>query len=131
MSLGDVFKLKIDLEYEADLNEKNIKRFSVLLDSLAKEGYPTIDTGGKKRLFEEALIQTESKTKFSLNVTETKSIYEEAMVLFKNKKNKTKIGEKEIQEALDTMDKRFSLPRKKYYEDLKSGIYNHSLNTIK
>jgi predicted ATP-dependent protease len=128
MSLGDVFKLKIDLEYESDLNEKNIKRFSVLLDSLAKDGYPTIDTGGKKRLFEEALIQNESKTKFSLNVTETKSIYEEAMVLFKNRKNKSKIGEKEIQEALDTMDRRFSLPRKKYYEDLKSGIYNITLS---
>jgi predicted ATP-dependent protease len=126
-SLGDVFKLKIDLEYEADLNERNSKRFSMLLDSLGKDGYPKIDLSGKKRLFEEALIQNESKTKFSLNVTETKSIYEEAMVLFKNRKGNSKIGEKEIQIAIDTMDKRYSLPKKKYYEDLRSGIYNITL----
>jgi len=126
-SLGDVFKLKVDLEYEAEVKPENIRRFSMLLDSLGKEGYPRIDVSGKKRLFEDALIQNESKSKFSLNVSETKSIYEEAMVLFKNKKGKRTIGEKEIEMAIESMDKRFSLPRKKYYEDLGSGIYNIKL----
>lgn len=126
-SLGDVFKLKVDLEYEADVNPENIRRFSMLLDSLGKEGYPKIDITGKKRLFEDALMQNESKSKFSLNVSETKSIYEEAMVLFKNKKGSKTIGEKEIEKAIESMDRRFSLPRKKYYEDLGSGIYNIKL----
>lgn len=126
-SLGDVFKLKVDLEYEAEVKPENIRRFSMLLDTLGKEGYPKIDVSGKKRLFEEALMQNESKSKFSLNVSETKSIYEEAMVLFKHKKGNRTIGEKEIEKAIESMDRRFSLPRKKYYEDLGSGIYNIKL----
>jgi predicted ATP-dependent protease len=122
--LGDIFKLKIDLEYEIELNKKNISRFSVLLENLKVPKYPSLNLSGKKRMLEEALALNDSKTKFSLNISDIKSVYEEAMVLFKDKSLKNGLGTKEVKAAIDTIDYRFSLPKRQYYEDLKNGIYN-------
>ncbi|MDX1960070.1 MAG: AAA family ATPase [Leptospiraceae bacterium] len=123
--IGDIFKLKIDLEFEAELNKTNLHKFSILLDSLTVSEYPSINSSGKKRMMEEALLLNDSKSKFTLNISDLKSIYEEAMVKFKNKKS---LGYDEIDKAIEIINHRFSMPKRKYHEDLKNGIYNLSLS---
>lgn len=129
-NLHEVFKMKIDLEYEAELNKKNISRFSGLIDTLSLKDYPAPSLSAKKRLLEEALKLNESKSKFSLNVTDIKTMYEEAMVLSKSKKDVKgyTITDVDIDTAILNIEKRDSLPKKKYYEDLKNGMYNMTVS---
>jgi predicted ATP-dependent protease len=128
-NLHEVFKMKVDLETEAELTKKNIARFSNLIDTLSLADYPPPNPSAKKRLLEEALKLNESKTKFTLNIAEIKSIYEESMVFAKSKKDVkgASLNEADIELALQNIEKRESMPKKKYYEDLKNGMYNMSL----
>jgi predicted ATP-dependent protease len=128
-NLHEIFKMKIDLETEAELSKKNIARFSNLVDIMSKPEFPPPNFSAKRRLLEESLKMNDSKTKFSLNITAIKSVYEEAMVFSKSKKDQkgAMITEADIELAIQNIEKRDSLPKRKYYEDLKNGMYNMSL----
>ncbi len=119
----ELFKMRADLEYEAVLNEKNAGKFSFLIDSWGRESFPKFDSSAKKRLAEESLIQNESKTKISLNLADLKFVYDEAVVLGVRKKAKL-IKAADVDAAIKNLDFRFTQIKRKYYEDLKDGIYN-------
>lgn len=126
-NLGDIFKMKVDMEYEAEVDKKNIARFSALIDSLNFPGYPESGVDAKKRLLEQSLRLNESKSKFTLNITAIKTIYKEALVLAKAKNGtgkKVTISSDDIQAAIDNIDSRDEMPKRKYYEALKHGMYN-------
>jgi predicted ATP-dependent protease len=123
--VGKIFKMKVDLDYEVDLNPKNISTFSQALDSLVEKGNPGFHISAKKRLLEETLIQNENKEKFSFVFNELKSIYEE--MLLRQKNRNTDFTEKDIDFALDSIDERYSYPKKRYYDELLAGTYNIKL----
>ncbi len=127
-NLHEVFKVKIDLETEGEVSKKNLARFSNLIDVLSLPELPPPHLSAKKRIFEEALKINENKTKFSLNITKIKAIYEEAMTFAKSKKEQKGafITEADIELGLANIEKRESTYKKRYYEDLKNGIYNLS-----
>lgn len=118
---GKIFKTKIDLEDEAELTPGNISNFSKYIDSLKEEGLPDLDPSAKEVLLRDLLIQNESRTSFSLSFAESKAIYEEAIVLFPGKKS---LGANEVEKAIASLDSRYSLPKKKYYEELERGVFN-------
>ncbi|MCE9501867.1 MAG: AAA family ATPase [Leptospira sp.] len=122
--LRETFKMKIDLETDAEINKKNLNRFSLLIDSWGVEDYPKATLSAKKKLLEHASKINDSKTKFSLRLTEIKAIYEESMALSKAKKEVTKL---EIEAGIANIEKRNSLLKRSYYEDLKNGVYNLAL----
>jgi predicted ATP-dependent protease len=124
--LGDVFKIKVDLEYEADLNLENFHKFEGFIEYLARKMKIKIHRSGVQRLLEEALVFNENKKKFSLVVSDIKAIFEESVILAKEKKKK-EIREEEIELALKEIHKRFSGPKKRYFDALKHNIYKIQL----
>ncbi|MBE7413450.1 MAG: AAA family ATPase [Leptospiraceae bacterium] len=119
--LRETFGIKIELDYEAELSKKNINRFSLLIDNWVMEDYPKPVPSAKKRLLEYALKLNDSQSKFSLRLTEIKKVFEESLALGKAKKE---ITDAEIEAGIANIDKRNSLHRKKYYEDIQNGSYN-------
>ncbi|MCC6275635.1 MAG: AAA family ATPase [Leptospiraceae bacterium] len=122
--LSETFGMKIELEYEAELNKKNMNRLSLLVDSWTMEEYPKPVASAKRKLLEYALKLNDSQSKFSLRLTEIKKVFEESLALGKVKKE---ITDAEIEAGILNIDKRNSFHKRKYYEDLQNGSYNISL----
>ncbi|MCB1191041.1 MAG: AAA family ATPase [Leptospiraceae bacterium] len=121
MDLIDVFKMKIELEDEVNLNKNNITKFSILVDTFPKTGYPKANKKAKKRLLEESLRINESQLKFTSNIAYIQSIFSEVAVRSKNKKI---LSEKEVEIGIQSKEYRNSISKRKYYEELKNGLYN-------
>ncbi len=119
--IGDIFKMKVDLDYEAKATKENIQTFVKILDFLC----PKITPSGKKRLFEESLITNESRVKFSINQEDWKAIYEEASALFPDK---SELTEQEIHSAIENINSRVELLKKKYQDAVSWKILNHSVS---
>lgn len=118
--IDQLFTMKIELDFEAELNKTNIQRFSALIDSLHQKGYPIANTKAKKRLLEEALRLNESKTHFSMAMSSIKSLLYESMTIAKQKKE---MNDLDIEMGHNNIESRNSLTKSKYYNDLKNGVY--------
>jgi predicted ATP-dependent protease len=118
--LHEVFPIRIDLESEAEINKKNISKFFTLVDTFSRDSYPKANPSAKLRLLEEALRANESKNRFSLKLSLSKSILEEAMVLFSEKKE---VNSKDIEFSIQNIEKRNSIFKRRYFDSLKSGDY--------
>lgn len=122
--LHEVFSFRVDMADEADLTKKNNAKFFTLIDTFWKKDYPKANNLAKKKLLIEALRINDSRSRFSLKLAEIKSIYEEAMVLFSDKKE---IGDAEIDTAIQNIENRNSIYKRRYYDSLRSGDYKISL----
>ncbi len=118
--LHEVFPIRIDLESEAEINKKNIAKFFSVMDTFSQNSYPKANPSAKIRLLEEALRTNENKNRFSLRLSQSKSILEEAMVLFSEKKE---VNAKDIDFSIQNIEKRNSIFKKRYLNSLKSGDY--------
>ncbi len=123
--IDDIFKMKIFLDYECDTSSKNLKKFSLVLDSLIQENSPSLDLSAKLRFLEEMLYQNENRNRFSTSLEDYQVIYQEAVSLFKKKKI---LSYNEIEKAIQNIKERNSTQKKKYYKSIQRKIYNFSLN---
>ena len=117
--LTNIFKMRIELAYDAYISRKSLLAFSELIDTWKKNNYPAAAPSAKRKLMEYTLAGYDSKHRFPLKLSDTRDIYEEAQVLFSAKKE---ITDRDISLAVANLISRNSSGKIRYLEEIKDGF---------
>lgn len=125
VNLQNIFKIRIELAYDAYISSQTLAEFSELIDTWQINNYPPASPSAKRKLMEYCLSGYDSKRRFPLNLSEIKAVSEEAQVIFKDKKILTDI---EIDFAVESLVARNSSGKIRYYDEIKDGFIKLQLS---
>ncbi len=119
----EIFKIKAEFDLTMDLNKKNVKDFASFVSMIIKKDkLNEVKKDGIKALLKYGSRVAGEKEKITTNFGLISSIVKEADY-YSKLKNKTKIDEEDIKEAINKREERVSLIRNKQLELIKKDKF--------